>query len=78
MPTNRTRRNKKIQRRKHKRKPMHSTNKKSNGNIPTNGRKQQTHLTVYIPKPLVRLLAEKLKNKRIPKQRSSNSVIILC
>jgi hypothetical protein len=44
MPTNRTERNKKIQRRKHKRKPLHATHKKSHGNIPTNGRKQQTNI----------------------------------
>jgi hypothetical protein len=29
-------------------KPMHPTHTKSNGNIPTNGRKQQTNLTVYM------------------------------
>ena len=44
MPTHKPRRNKKIPRRKHKRKPMHPTHTKSNGNIPTNGRKQQTSL----------------------------------
>ena len=46
MPTHKPTRNKKIPRRKHKGKPMHPTHTKSNGNIPTNGRKQQTNLTV--------------------------------
>jgi hypothetical protein len=47
MPTFKPRGNKKIPRRKHKRKPLHSTDKESDGNISKHGRKQQNNLTPY-------------------------------